>query len=85
VLALAGVAVALGSLAALFISETGKLAGCSEDDYDAPIVIAIAVEALATLLLTPLVATSFRRAVARPAQPAQRPRRPAGYAASRSA
>jgi hypothetical protein len=41
--------------------------------------IAIAVEALATVLLTPLAAVSIRRALA------QRPRRPTGYAASRSA
>jgi hypothetical protein len=84
VLALAGVAIAVGSLVALFISETGTLFGFSENGYDTPIVIAIAVEAVATVLLTPLAAISFRRAVARPAQRAQRPRRPAGYAASRS-
>jgi hypothetical protein len=85
VLALAGGAVALGSLAALFISETSTLFGFSEDGYDTPIVIAITVEAVATVLLTPLAAISFRRTLAQPAQRAQRPRRPAGYAASRSA
>jgi hypothetical protein len=49
------------------------------------IVIAIAVEALTTVLLTSVAAISFRRAVARPAQRAQRPRRPAGHAAPGSA
>lgn len=84
VLALAGVAIALGSLVALFISEIGTLFGFSETGYRAPIVIAIAVEAVAAVLLTPLAVLSFRRAV-QPAQRTQRPRRPTGYAASRSA
>lgn len=81
-LSLAGVAIALGSLVALFISETGTLFGFSEGGYRTPIVIAITVEAVATVLLAPLAAISVRRAVA---HPAQRPRRPAGYPASRSA
>lgn len=85
VLALAGVAIALGSLVALFISETGMLFGFSENGYDTPIVIAIAVEVVATVLLTPVAAISFRRAVTQPGQRAQRPRRPTGYAASNSA
>ncbi|MGZ4183718.1 MAG: hypothetical protein ACXVUL_23900 [Solirubrobacteraceae bacterium] len=82
VLALAGVAIAVGSLVALFISETGTLFGFSEGGYRSVIVIAIAVEAFAAVLLTPLAAVSIRRALARKPQ---RPRRPAGYAASRSA
>ena len=82
VLALAGVAIAVGSLVALFISETGTLFGFSEGGYRSVIVIAIVVEALATVLLTPLAAVSIRRALAR--EP-QRPRRATGYAASRSA
>lgn len=85
VLALAGVAIAMGSLVALFISETGTLFGFSEGGYDTPIVIAIAVEAVATVMLAPLAAISFRRALAQPAQQGKRPRRPARYAASRSA
>ena len=84
VLALAGVAIAVGALVALFISESTTLFGFSEGGYDTPIVIAIAVEALATVVLTPLAAVSFRRAATQPAQRPQ-PRRPAGYAASRSA
>jgi MFS family permease len=82
VLSLAGVAIAVGSLIALFISETGTLFGFSEGGYRSVIVIAIVVEALATVLLTPLAAVSIRRALARKPQ---RPRRPTGYAASRSA
>src|SRR6201999_1579915 len=54
ILALAGVAIAVGSLVALFISETGTLFGFSEGGYDAPIVIAIVTEAIAALLLTPV-------------------------------
>jgi hypothetical protein len=81
-LALVGIGIALGSLVALFVSETGSLFGFSEGGYRTAIVIAIAFEAVATVLLTSVAAISVRRAVA---QPAQRPRRPAGYAASRSA
>jgi hypothetical protein len=44
--------------------------------------IAIAVEALATVLLTPVAAVSIRRALARKPR---RPGRQTGYAASRSA
>ena len=83
ILALAGVAIAVGSLVALFISETGTLFGFSEGGYRSVIVIAIAVEAVATVLLTPLAVLSIRRALAQPAR--QRPGRPPGYAASRSA
>ena len=82
ILALAGVAIAVGSLVALFISETGTLFGFSEGGYRTVIDIAIAVEALAAVLLTPLAVVSIRRALGRQTQ---RPRRPAGYAASRSA
>lgn len=82
VLALAGVGIAVGSLIALFISETGTLFGFSEGGYRTVIDIAIAVEALATVLLTPVAAVSIRRALAH--QP-RRPRRQTGYAASRSA
>jgi MFS family permease len=83
VLALAGVGIAVGSLIALFISESGTLFGFAEHDYRTVIKIAIAVEALAAVLLTPLAAVSVRRALAERNGP--RPRRPAGYAASRSA
>jgi hypothetical protein len=85
VLALAGVAIGVGSLVALFISETSTLFGFSEDGYDTPILIAIAFEAVATVLLAPLAAISLRRANAQPARRAQRPRRPGDYATPRSA
>jgi hypothetical protein len=84
-LALAGVGIALGSLVALFISESGTLFGFAEHDYRSVILIAIAVEAVAAILLTPVAAVSIRRALAQPGQQGSRPRRPAGYAASRSA
>ena len=83
-LALAGVGIAVGSLVALFISESGTLFGFAEHDYRTVIVIAIAVEALATVLLTPLAAVSIRRALAQPDR-RTRPRGRADYAASRSA
>jgi hypothetical protein len=85
VLALAGVGIAVGSLIALLISESGTLFGFAEHGYRSVIVIAIAVEAVAAILLSPLAAVSIRRALAQPAHPGTRPRRPAGYAASRSA
>ena len=85
VLALAGVGIAVGSLVALFVSESTTLFGFSEHGYGTPMVIAIALEAVATVLLAPLAAISIRRSVAQPAASAQRPRRPGGYAASRSA
>jgi hypothetical protein len=66
----------------LFISEIGTLFGFSEGGYRTVIDIAIAVEALATVLLTPVAAVSIRRALARKPR---RPGRQTGYAASRSA
>jgi hypothetical protein len=62
VLAAAGVAIALGSLVALFISETGTLFGFAEDGYGTAIVIAIVAEAATVLLLAPVAAISVRRA-----------------------
>jgi hypothetical protein len=84
-LALAGVGIAVGSLVALFISESSTLFGFAEHDYRGVIVLTIVVEALAAVLLTPLAAVSIRRALARPERQAPRPGQPAGYAASRSA
>ena len=65
--ALAGLAVgiALGSLVALYISETGTLFGFAEDGYSTPIVIAIVAEIATVLLLTPVAAVSIRRAMSR--------------------
>jgi hypothetical protein len=61
-LAGAGVAIAAGSLIALFVSETGRLFGFSETGYGTAIVLAIIAEALAVLLLTPVAAISLKRA-----------------------
>jgi hypothetical protein len=81
-LSLAGLAIAVGSLIALFISESGTLFGFAEHDYRSIIIVAIVVEAAAAVLLTPLAAISIRRAAS-----ARSPRDPRAmrYAASRSA
>jgi hypothetical protein len=62
-LALAAVAIAVGSLVALFISETGKLFGFSESGYGTAIVVAIIAEAATIALLGPVAAVSLARAV----------------------
>jgi hypothetical protein len=58
-LALGAVAIAVGSLIALFIAESGPLFGFSEQGYDTPVLIAIASEAAATLLLAPVAAANL--------------------------
>jgi hypothetical protein len=62
VLASAGLAIAVGSLVALFVTENGTLFGFSEDGYSTAIVLAIIAEALAVFLLAPVAAVSLRRA-----------------------
>jgi hypothetical protein len=64
-LALAAVAIAVGSLVALFISESGTLFGFSESGYSTPIVVAIIAEAVAIALLGPVAAVSLARSVSR--------------------
>jgi hypothetical protein len=60
--AFGGLAIAVGSLIALFISESGTLFGFSEaGSYRTVSVDAIVVEAIATLILMPLAAVSVRR------------------------
>jgi hypothetical protein len=81
-LSFAGLAIAVGSLIALFIIEAGTLFGFSEDGYRSVIVIAIVVEAAATVLLAPLALISIRRAVS---ARSRRDPRAMRYAASRSA
>ena len=61
-LAVLAVAIALGSLLALYISETGTLFGFSEDGYSTAVVIAIIAEVATVVLLTPVAAISLRRA-----------------------
>jgi hypothetical protein len=60
-LAAAGLMIAVGSLAALFISETGSLFGFSEDGYRTAIVAAIVAEAATVSLLGPVVVGSVLR------------------------
>jgi hypothetical protein len=62
-LAGAGLAIAVGSLIALFVSENGTLFGFSEIGYSTPIVLAIIAEGLAVVLLAPVAAVCLRRAV----------------------
>jgi hypothetical protein len=62
VLAGAGLAIAVGSLVALFVSENGSLFGFSETGYGTAIVLAIIAEALAVVLLAPVAALSLKRA-----------------------
>jgi hypothetical protein len=61
-LAVVAVAIAVGSLVALFISESQPLFGFMEDGYDTPILIAILAEALTTILLLPVAVRSLRGA-----------------------
>jgi len=62
-LAIAAVAMSAAALVSLFISESGSLFGFSESGYRTPIVVAIAVEAAAILLLVPVAAVSLSRAL----------------------
>jgi len=56
------VAIAAGSLIALFVSENTTLFGFSETGYRTVIVLAIIVEALAVVLLAPVAAVRLKRA-----------------------
>src|SRR5205823_3695254 len=60
-LAVGGIAIAVGSLIALFISEASSLFGFSENGYDSAIVTAIAAEAATILLLAPVAVNALRR------------------------
>ena len=61
-LAGAGMALAGGSLVALFVSETGTLFGFSETGYSTAIVLAMIAEALAVVLLAPVAVANLKRA-----------------------
>jgi hypothetical protein len=63
-LAGAALAIAAGSLLALFISENGTLFGFSETGYRTVIVLAIIAEALSIVLLAPVAALSLKRSAA---------------------
>lgn len=60
-LALGGVMIAVGSLAALLISENGGLFGFVEPGYSLPVVLAIVTEAATLLLLAPVATISLAR------------------------
>jgi uncharacterized integral membrane protein len=65
VLAAVGTLIAVGALVFLFISESQPLFGFMEDGYSTPIVIAIAAEAITTILLAPIAAAHLRRTTSR--------------------
>lgn len=77
-LALAAVTIAIGSLVALFISETGSLFGFTESGYRTPIIAAIVAEAATVGLLGPVATVSFARARAGRRQATTRPGRARG-------
>ncbi|MGH2892589.1 MAG: hypothetical protein ACRDPM_04875 [Solirubrobacteraceae bacterium] len=60
-LATMGAMIAVGALIALFISESQPLFGLMEDGYSTPVVIAIAAEAITTILV-PVAAANLRQA-----------------------
>lgn len=64
ILAVGAVAIALGALIALFISEASSLFGFSEHGYDSAIVTAIAAEAATILLLAPVAINALNRFLA---------------------
>src|SRR5436305_202466 len=64
-LATVGLAIAVGSLVGLFISESQPLFGLRTARYSTPAVLAIVAEAAAVLFLTPLPATTAARALHR--------------------
>jgi hypothetical protein len=86
-LALGAVAIAVGSLVALFISESGGLFGFSESGYRAAIVIAIVAEATTIALLFPVAVLNFAHVVSRrrgtAAQPPSGPASRLGYGAAK--
>jgi hypothetical protein len=61
-LAGAGLAIAAGSLLALFLSENAPLFGFQEIGYGTAVVLAIIAETLAVVLLAPVAAVSLKRA-----------------------
>ena len=71
-LTVGGLAIAVGSLVALFIAESQPLFGFMENGYDTPILIAIVSEALTTILLAPVAVKALQAA----ASGARAPRSP---------
>lgn len=60
-LALTAVAIAIGALVALFISESSSLFGFTESGYRLPVVVAIVAEAATIALLVPVVTVNVAR------------------------
>lgn len=73
-LALAALAIAIGSLVALFISESSSLFGFSEPGYRLPVVVAIVAEAATIALLGPVVTVSLARVISHRREPTTRRR-----------
>jgi len=69
-LALAGIGIAIGSLVALFVSESTALFGFMETGYRTPIVVAIVAEAAATVFLAIFLAAGGLRGIHPHRQPA---------------
>ena len=61
-LSVVGLAIAVGSLVALFIAESQPLFGFMESGYDTPILIAIVAEALTAVLLAPVAVRNLQGA-----------------------
>ncbi len=66
---------AVGSLVALFVSESGDLFGFTESGYRTPIVVAIVAEAAAVALLGPVATVSLVRAISNRREAVTRRRR----------
>ena len=71
-LAVIAVTIAVGSLVALFISETSSLFGFTESGYRTAIVLAILAEAATVVLLGPVAAISLKRALSPQREPTPR-------------
>ena len=61
-LALGAVAIAVGALVALFISENGSLFGFTESGYRAAVIVAIVAEAATIALLGPVATVNLAHA-----------------------
>ncbi len=71
-LAVVALAIAIGSLVALFIAESQPLFGFMEAGYDTPILIAIVSEALTVILLAPVAVTNLLGAASAERAPSSR-------------
>lgn len=71
-LSLTGLAIAIGSLVAVFISESSSLFGFTESGYRLAVVVAIVAEAATVALLGPVATVSLARVVSERRQPTTR-------------